>query len=165
MKRIAALAALVVTMLAVPAAAAMASTGASTGGSGPGYGRPGPVQVACQLPDGFRKGPVKVQAYARAYRIHHRKPLPIRIVCPNPYQQVCAPQRLVFGMAAGGSTVTEVSGPVLSPRQQFSYGGGSYTITSVNPGAGSFTVAKDGCPFVNQGTAITDGVGQVSCPA
>jgi hypothetical protein len=165
MKRIAALAALVVTMLAVPAAAALADTGASTGGPGPGYGRPGPVQVACQLPDGFRKGPVKVQAYARAHRIHHRKPLPIRIVCPNPYPKVCGPQQLVFNMAAGSSTVTEVSGPVLSPKQEFSYGGGTYTITSVNPGAGSFTVFKDGWLFVNQGTAITDGVGWLGCSA
>jgi len=164
MKRIAALAALVVTMLAVPAAA-LADTGAGPGGSGPGYGRPGPVQVACQLPGGFRKGPVKLQAYARAYRIHHRKPFPIRIVCPKPYPKACEPQRLVFGMAAGSGTVTEVSGPVLSPEQEFSYGGGSYTITSVNPGGGSFTVSRDGGLFVNQGTAITDGVGWLSCPA
>ena len=53
MKRIAALAALVITMLAVPAAAAMASTS----GSGPGYGQPPRlVQVACPLPRQFHKG-------------------------------------------------------------------------------------------------------------
>jgi len=45
------------------------------------------------------------------------------------------------------------------------YGGGSYTITSVKPGGGSFTVSRDGGLFVNQGTAITDGVGWLSCPA
>src|SRR5690348_2967097 len=48
MKRIAAMAALVITMLAVPATAAMASTGgpgtggSGAGGQGSGYGRPGP---------------------------------------------------------------------------------------------------------------------------
>jgi hypothetical protein len=161
MKRIAALAALVVTMLAVPAAAALADTGASTGGSGPGYGRPGPVQVACG--SGYINGGYRLPACTKRHR--HGLPLPIRIVCPNPYPKVCATQQLVFNVAAGSSTLTEVSGPVLSPKQQFSYGGGTYTITTVDPGGGSFTVAKDGCLFHDQGTAITDGVGQMGCSA
>jgi hypothetical protein len=167
MKRIAALAALVVTMLAVPAAA-LADTGASTGGSGPGYGRPGPIQVACH--PGYVKGQ-RLRAYTQAYLKRHRhgKPVTVRTVCPyipaKPRPAICEPQRLVFDMAAGSSTVAEVSGPVLSPAQQFSYDGSAYTIMSVNPGAGRFTVFKDGWPFVNQGTAITAGVGWLGCPA
>lgn len=165
MKRIAALAALVVTMLAVPAAAALADTGASTGGSGPGYGSPGPVQVAC--PPRLNPGPIRT--YVSAYRIRHRKPVAVRVICPyipaKPHPVGCAPQQVVFNVAAGSSTLTEVSGPVLSPEQQFSYGGGSYTIASVNPGGSSFTVVKDGWLFHDQGPAITDGVGQMSCPA
>jgi hypothetical protein len=167
MKRIAALAALVVTMLAVPAAA-LADTGASTGGSGPGYGRPGPIQVACH-PGYVKEQRLRAltQVYLRRHR--HGKPVIVRVVCPyipaKPRPAACGPQQLVFNMAAGSSTVTEVSGPVLSPRQEFSYGGGTYTITSVNPGAGRFTVFKDGWLFVNQGTAITDGVGWLGCSA
>ncbi len=163
MKRIAALAALVITMLAVPAAAAMASTG----GSGPGYGRPGQVQIACHVPYGFRKAPVKLQAWMKAYRIHHHKPVPVRITCPfipaKPLPKGCQPGKLVFDMAAGSSTLTEVSGPVLAPAQEFSYDGSSYTIMSVNPGADSFTVFKDGWLFVNHDAAITDGVALMGC--
>jgi hypothetical protein len=165
MKRIAALAALVVTMLAVPAAAALADTGASTGGSGPGYGSPGPVQVACH--PRFNHG--HIHAYVSAYRIRHRKTVAVRVVCPyipaKPHPVGCAARQVVFNVAAGSSTLTEVSGPVLSPTRQFSYGGGTYTITSVNPGGGSFTVVKDGWLFHDQGPDIIDGVGQMSCPA
>ena len=131
MKRIAALAALVIAMIAVPAAAAQASTA----DSGPGYGSPGPVQVACHpgYPQGWYKLPVSTRAYLK--RHHHGKPFPI--VCPYipAKPQACQPQQLVFDIAAGSSNVTEVSGPVLSPTQEFSYGGSTYTITSVNPGA------------------------------
>ena len=56
MKRIAVLAALVITMLAVPAAAAMAGTS----GSSPGYGQPPrQIQIACPAPfrlHNFHKG-------------------------------------------------------------------------------------------------------------
>ena len=45
MKRIAALTALVITLLAVPAAAAMATTGGP--GPGPGYAKTGPVHLVC----------------------------------------------------------------------------------------------------------------------
>ena len=161
MKRIAALAAIVITMIAVPAAAAMASTG----DSGPGYGSPGPVQVACH--PGYVNAQYKLPAYTQAYPWHHRHGKPIRTVCPfipaKPYPAGCQPQQLVFSMAAGSSTLTEVSGPVLSPAQAFSYGGSSYTISSVDPGAGSFTVVKGGWPFQNQDRAITDGVGLMGC--
>jgi hypothetical protein len=170
MKRIAALAALVITMLAVPAAAAMASTS----GSGPGYGRPpSPIQVACSFPRQFHRGHFKIaikdRAHLKAYREarRHGKPVPIRIICPNipakPFPKVCRPQVLRFDMAAGSSTLTEVSGPILAPPQEFSYGGNTYTIMSVNPGADSFTVFLNGWGFVNHGAAITDGIGLMGC--
>ena len=170
MKRIAALAALVITMLAVPAAAAMASTS----GSGPGYGQPPrPIQIACPPPFWLHKGhvtiTVKDRAYIQAFLKAHRhgKPVPIRLICPNipprPFPPGCKPQVLRFDMAAGSSTLTEVSGPVLAPPQEFSYQGNTYTIMSVNPGADSFTVFKNGWLFVNNGAAITNGVGLMAC--
>lgn len=172
MKRIAALAALLITMLAVPAATAMASTTDSgPNGGGPGYGRPVPVQVACPLPDRSRTGHVKVyvSAYGKAWVLKHRhgKPVPVRILCPyipaKPLPNGCKPEVLKFDVAAGGSTLTEVSGPVLAPAQEFSYDGSTYTIMSVNPGAGSFTVFRDNFLFVNKGDAITGGVGLMAC--
>jgi hypothetical protein len=170
MKRIAALAALVITLLAVPATAAMAGPS----GSGSGYRQPPRlVQVACLLPYQLRKGHFKFKAYRKAYlraylKAHrHGKPGPIRIVCPyisaKPLPRGCQPQVLRFDMAAGSSTLTEVSGPVLAPPQEFSYDGNTYTIMSVNPGADSFTVFENGWLFVNKGAAITDGIGFMAC--
>jgi len=172
MKRIAALAALVITMLAIPAAAAMAGTG----GSGPGYGQPPrQIQVACPLPRQFHKGhftlriPVKNRAYLKAFLKAHRhgKPVPIRIICPNipakPFPAGCKPQVLRFDMAAGSSTLTEVSGPTLAPAQEYTYDGNTYTIMTVNPGADSFTVFGNGWLFVNSGAAITNGIAFMAC--
>src|SRR6266566_2053858 len=168
MKRIAALAALMITMLAVPATA-MASTGADHGG--PGYGTPRLVQVACPFPSRLRKGHFNVKVYARAYlkarlKAHwHGKP--IRIICPyipaKPLPKGCKPEILRFDMAAGGSTLTEVSGPTLAPTQEFIYHGSTYTIMSINPGADSFTVFVNGFLLVNKGAAITDGIGFMGC--
>ena len=157
MKRIAAMGALVITMLAVPAAGAMASTG----GTGAGYTGPRTLQVACPLI--HRKG------HVRAWRLRHRhgRPVPVRVVCPyipaKPVPKGCRPEVLRFDMAAGSSTLTEVSGPVLAPTQEFSYDGATYTIMSVNPGADSFTVFRDGFLFVNKEAAITDGTGFMAC--
>jgi hypothetical protein len=184
MKRIAALAALMITMLAVPTAA-MASTGGSAPGyggpgyggpgyggpgyGGPGYGRPGPVQVACRLPYRFHQGQIKIAAGETAYRISHRhgEPVQPRFVCPDipakPFPGGCQQQVLAFDMAPGSSTLTEVSGPVLAPPQEFTYDGNSYTIVSVNPGADSFTVFHNGGRFVNNGAAITNGSGFMAC--
>jgi hypothetical protein len=172
MKRIAALAALVITMLAVPAATAMAGPR----GSGSGYGQPPRlVQVICPFPYQLRKGHVHVKAYAKfpayakAYRLAHRhgKPVRIRLVCPRipakPLPKGCRSQVLRFDVAAGSSTLTEVSGPVLAPPMEFSYDGNTYTIMSVNPGADSFTVFLNGWLFVNKGAAITNGVGFMAC--
>jgi len=113
MKRIAAMAALVITMLAVPATAAMASTG------GPGTGGSG----AAALPAGGAE-----VRHGRREQHAHRGP-----------------------------------GPDPGPAQELSYDGDTYTIMSVNPGADSFTVFKDGFLFVNKGTAITGGTGVMCC--
>jgi hypothetical protein len=154
MKRIAALTALAITLLAVPATAAMASTS----GSGPGYAKPRPVQLVCP----------RVHRVHRGYVIRHHKRIParIRIACPIPVKPLprgCLPRVLRFDMAAGGSTLTEVSGPTLAPAQEFSYHGSTYTIMSVNPGANSFTVFRDGFLFVNKGAAITSGTALMCC--
>ena len=152
MKRIAALTALAFTLLAVPATAAMASTS----GSGSGYTQPKPVQLLCP----------QVHHFPRAYVIRHHKRIPIQIVCPirvKPLPRGCLPRVLRFDMAAGGSTLTEISGPILVPTQEFSYDGSTYTIMSVNPGANSFTAFRDGFLFVNKGAAITSGTALMCC--
>jgi hypothetical protein len=157
---------------------------AGTSGSGPGYGQPPrPIQIACPPPFWLHKGhkghkgqvtiTIKGKAYlkARAYLLKHRhgKPVPIRLICPNitakPFPAGCKPQILRFDMAAGSHTLTEVSGPVLAPPQEFTYQGNTYTIMSVNPGADSFTVLRNGWLFVNNGAAITDGIGFMACAA
>jgi hypothetical protein len=66
-------------------------------------------------------------------------------------------------VAPGSSTLTEVSGPVLAPPEEFRYDGQIYTIMTVNPGAGSFTVFRDGVLFVNHGPAITRAIGFMAC--
>jgi len=158
MKRIAALTALVITLLAVPAAAAMATTGGP--GSGPGYAKPGPVQLVCP----------RIHRFPRVYLTRHHKRIPvrfrIRIACPlrgKPFPRPCLSGVLRFDMAAGGRTLTEVSGPTLAPAQEFSYDGSTYTIMSVNPGANSFTVFRDGFLFVNSGAAITNAIAIMAC--
>ena len=156
MKRIAALTALVITLLAVPAAAAMATTG----GHGSGYAKTTPVQLVC----------ARIHHFPRVYVIRHHKRIPvrirIRIACPlrgKPFPRPCPSGVLRFDMAPGGSTLTEVSGPTLAPAQEFSYDGSTYTIMSVNPGANSFTVFRDGFLFVNKGAAITNGIALMAC--
>ena len=156
MKRVAALTALAFTLLAVPATAAMASTS----GSGSGYTQPMPVQLVC----------ARIHHVPRVYVIRHHKRIPvrirIRIACPlrgKPFPRLCLSGVLRFDMAAGGRTLTEVSGPILAPAQEFSYDGSTYTIMSVNPGANSFTVFRDGFLFVNSGAAITNAIALMAC--
>ena len=121
--------------------------------------------MAC--PIGHHKG------WTWVYRLRHRhgKHVWVRVACPPiPAKPVpgkpapsCRPEVLKFDMASDSSTLTEVSGPILAPTQEFSYDGDTYTIMSVNPGANSFTVFKDGFLFVNKGTAITSGTGVMCC--
>lgn len=68
---------------------AIALASTVSSGSGPG---PGQVQIACALPHG-------------------------KYACPIP--RGCPPRPLVFDMASGSSTLTEVSGPVLAPPEEF----------------------------------------------
>ena len=99
-------------------------------------------------------------------RHHKRIPVRIRIACPlrgKPFPRPCLSGVLRFDMAPGGSTLTGVSGPTLAPAQEFNYDGSTYTIMSVNPGANSFTVFRDGFLFVNKGAAITNAIALMAC--
>ena len=193
MKRMAALAALLLALLAIPAAA-MASSGSGTGSvsGGPAYGPPRTIQAACpfalRLAKGHHKGQVMVRG--RTVRVNgkippkilvqllrhgkkgrvtvvfrHGKKGRVTLVCPfPPGPPFCLGPVLRFDMASGSSTLTEVSGPTLSPTQTFVYDGNTYTIMSVNPGADSFTVFLNGIMlFVNHGAAITNGTGFMPC--
>jgi len=193
MKRMAALAALLLALLAIPAAA-MASSGTGTGSVsvGPGYAPPRAAQAACtfdlRLAKGHPKGQVVVRGrttwvkgkippkilvqllrHGKKGRVtvvfrHGKKGL-VTIVCPfPPGPPFCLGPVLRFDMASGSSTLTEVSGPTLSPTQTFVYDGNSYTIMSVNPGADSFTVFLNGIMlFTNHGAAIANGTGFMPC--
>jgi hypothetical protein len=163
MKRIAALAALMITMLAVPTAAM-----ASTGSSGPGHGSPVPVRVTCPVTFRERPGTLRVvHLNGHAKRHRHGRPVQVRLVCPfpppRPFPAGCRPQLLTFSVPSGSSTFTEVSGPVLAPPEEFTYDGSTYTIMSVDPGADSFTVFLDGHLFVNEGAAITAATAVMAC--
>jgi hypothetical protein len=154
MKCASALAAMTVIVLGTPAIA-LASTIAP--GSGPGG--PGQVRIACPPPPAKHVRPRPVSVRVRVKR--HGMPPRGRLACPFP--EGCPPLALTFDMAPGSSTLTEVSGPVLAPPEEFSYHGQIYTIMTVNPGAGSFTVFRDGTLFVNHGPAITRATGFMVC--
>ena len=171
MKRIAAMAALVITVLAVPATAAMASTG-GPGGGGSGAGGPGArLRQAGAHPGGVPpsapQGPfldVPAAPPARQARAGSRR-LPV-----HPGQ--AGPGQAGPALPAGGAEVRHGRreqhahrgpGPDPGPAQELSYDGDTYTIMSVNPGADSFTVFKDGFLFVNKETAITGGTGVMCC--
>ena len=167
MKRIAALAAVIIGLLAIPTAA-MASTGSSGGpGSGSGYGTTVQLQPGeCRV--GF-------------HRVHHHHakryfewwqngreyttvycPFPKEIPLPPPDR--CRLQTLTFSVAAHSSALTEVSGPQLYPAEQFIYDGNTYTIMSVNPGADQFTAFVNNLLFTNNsGAAITNATGAIAC--
>jgi hypothetical protein len=163
-KRIAAVAALIVTMLAVPAAA-MASTG--------GTDRPGPGQSVCPPPYLLHHRPHIRHLNRYRYRHHHPKR---HLVCSvsvpfqPPQSQNCPSgyaygqvQSLTFSVASGSSTVYEDSGPTLAPAEEFTYDGNTYTIWTVNPGADSFTMSANGSLYVNGGPDITDATGNLVC--
>jgi hypothetical protein len=183
---VSALAAMTVIVLGTPAIAL-----ASSIGSGPGAGQPVQVPLACPRPPLGRPPHVKLlpprflhlKPPGRGVRIRLLCRLPkgcpppvaVRLVCrPGkgcppaslslvcPVPKACPPAALKFDMASDSSTLTEVSGPVLAPPEQFQYDGQTYTIMTVNPGAGSFTVFRDNVLFVNNGPAITNAVGYMA---
>jgi hypothetical protein len=157
-----ALAAMTVIVFGTPAIAL-----AGTVGSGPGPGGPVRVQVVCPRLPGKHVRLVRPLPPGKQVKIQRIKlgGLPprarLRLACPLP--KACPPGILSFDLAPGSSTLTEVAGPVLAPTQEFSYQGQLYTIMSVNPGADSFTVFRDGVLFVNGGPAITRGIGIMAC--
>jgi|HubBroStandDraft_6_1064221.scaffolds.fasta_scaffold89245_2 hypothetical protein len=166
MKRIAALAAVTIGLLAIPAAA-MAST--ITPGDPPGADYTSNVQVQ------------PIQCYVGWQKVHHHSkryfdwwqdgreftalacPFPKQVSLPAPNQ--CQGQLLTFSVAPDSSVMTEVSGPQLSPTEQFIYDGNVYTIMSINPGADQFTAFVNNVLFsTNDSTAITNATGIViSC--
>jgi hypothetical protein len=161
MKRIAALAAVMIGLLALPAAAM-----ASTTGSGPGPGTtvsalPGGCHIRVY---GAHRHP-KRQVVARLKLKHAKRG---KIACarlrqfPLPAKQ-CLPQTLTFSVASGSSTMTEVSGPQLAPAEEFTSDGTTYTIMTVNPGASQFTAFVNNFLFTNQGAAITNATGVLAC--
>jgi hypothetical protein len=187
-KCVSALAAMTVIALGTPAIAL-----ASSIGSGPGAGQPVQVLLACPRPPHGRPPHVKLlpprflhlKPPGKGVRIRLLcrfpkgcpPPVAVRLACrpgtgcPPPVAvrlacrpgTGCPPAALKFDMASDSSTMTEVSGPVLAPPEQFQYDGQTYTIMSVNPGAGSFTVFRDNVLFVNNGLAITNAVGYMAC--
>jgi hypothetical protein len=169
MKRIAALAAVMIGLLAIPTAA-MASTGGS-GGWGPGGGSGTTSYVQ---PDkcyyGFGRAHHHVRKYFewwqqgrehRTYACPFPQQVPVPLPAPAPQQ--CQTQAVVFSVAAGSSTLTEVSGPQLSPTEEFTYDGSTYTVMTVNPGAGQFTAFVNNALFTNSGAAITNATGALCC--
>jgi hypothetical protein len=166
MKRIAALAAVMFGLLAIPTAA-MASTG-SSGGYGPGgYGTTSSVQpYTCYY--GFHRVHHGYQRYFDWWR-HGREfravtcPFPTQVPLPQPLPNQCQSQTLTFSVAAGSSELTEVSGPQLSAAEQFTYDGSTYTVMSVNAGAAQFTAFVNNALFTNGGATITDATGVMCC--
>ena len=174
MKRIAALAALMLALLAIPSAAV-----ASSGSSGSGLGPPRTIQVVCPLPFRLIKGHHEFRIVAKGKLIRISAKLPTKVILrllrhgrkervtlgcrflPGP--PFCRGPVIRFDMASGSSTLTELSGPILSPPEEFFYDGNTYTIMSVNPGADSFTVFLNGLLFVNHGAPITNGAGLMAC--
>jgi hypothetical protein len=165
MKRIAALAAVMFGLLAIPTAA-MASTG-DPGGSGSGYGTTVSVQPAeCYY--GFHRVHRHFRKYFDWWR-HGREyttvycPFPQQVPLPGPQPNPCQGQTLSFSVAAGSSVMTEVSGPQLSPAEQFTYDGSTYTVMTVNPGADQFTAWVNNFKYTNSGAAITDATAVMAC--
>ena len=174
MKRIAALAAVMFGLLAIPTAA-LAST-SSPGDGGPGYGSGYGTTLSGQPYEclfGFHKvhhhhGYRKYFDWWRYGREYTAAYCPFQQEVPlyQPQSQQCQTdgQALIFSVAAGSSQMTEISGPQLSPTQEFTYDGNTYTVMTVNPGADQFTAFVNNFLFTNGGPAITDASGvMVAC--
>jgi hypothetical protein len=145
-KRIAAVAALIVALLAVPAAA-MAST--STSGSG----HAGQSQFYCP------PNPFQYRHHNRHNRRHHRHHRHHQFAfnnCnfpPPAPSGICNGASFTFSWVSGASGLYEISGPALYTGEQFSYNGSIYTIVLANTAAGSMELNA-----VNYGPTIFSGV-------
>jgi hypothetical protein len=158
------LAAVMIGLLAIPTAA-MASTG-SSGDSGSGYGTIVSVQPdVCYY--GFHRVHHHYKRYFDWWR-HGREyqalvcPFPRKLPQPQP-QRCLSSQTLTFSVAAKSSVMTEVSGPQLSPTEEFVYDGNTYTVMTVNPGADQFTAFVNNFLFTNNGAAVTNATGAIVC--
>ena len=187
MKRIAALAAVMFGLLAIPTAALASTSSPGDGGPGYGYGN----DYGNDYGNGYGYGSgygttvygQPYECYYGFHRVHHgyhkyfdwwrhgRKftaaycPFQQQVPLGDSQSQQCQTQgqALVFSVAAGSSQLTEVSGPQLSPTQEFSYDGSTYTVMTVNPGADQFTAFVNNALFTS-GSAITDASGvMVAC--
>jgi len=158
MKRIAALSAVIIGLLAIPTAA-LASTTSTTS---PRSAQPR-CTVVLQRVHHHPHPYIKARRHLRGHRT---------LVCPFP-RQVPLPQHcplpqyfpartVTFGVAAGSSVMTEVSGPQLSPTEEFVYDGTTYTVMTVNPGAGQFTAFANNHLFTSP-AAITRARGTLIC--
>ena len=153
MKRIAAVAALIVAMLALPAAAAMAST------STPASGHAGHSQFYCQPNPFLFQHRHHNRDHNRRHRRHHRFDQFAFNNCnfpPPAPSGVCTGASFTFSWVSGASGIYEISGPALYTGEQFSYNGGVYTIVLANTLAGSMEVNA-----VNFGPTIFSAVGNL----
>ncbi len=152
MKRIAAVAALIVAMLALPAAAAMAST--STSGSGSGHvGQ----SLYCQ------PNPFQHRHHNRHHNRHHGRHHGHHghhqfNNCNSPYplppSGFCNGASFTFSWGTGFNNLYELSGPALSSGEQFSFDGSLYTIVNANPTASSYELNT-----INFGPTVFVGTG------
>jgi hypothetical protein len=153
-KRIAAVAALIVAMLAVPAAAM-----AGTSSPGSGSGQPGQYQF-CQ-PNAFHHQHSRHHKHHRKHhRRHHKHHRRHHAAFGNCYFPPPAPSgscqgaSFTFSWGSGLSSLYEISGPALYTGEQFSYDGNVYTIVLANTVAGSMELdAVNYGPPIFQGTA------------
>jgi hypothetical protein len=172
MKRLAAISATTIALLAIPATA-MASTGGNpwTGNSG------GPAPAGCPLPvgvsvsssgsgqssgqasgqsSGQASGPVtggvhRVKHHGRCLWRHH----------PQAPVQVCDSGPATFNMPPSTGVFTENSGPDLYSGEQFAYNGTTYTVATVSGAV--FTLDLNGSRYVNSAFSVVDGSATVTC--
>ena len=153
MKRIAVMAALIVAMLAVPAAAM-----AATASSGSGSGHPGQGQFCPNNPF-FQHRHHHFRHHFRDHGRHHRHHnfnncFPF--FPPVPPAGSCTGPSFIFTWAHNSNSFFEESGPTLAAGEQFSFDGNIFTIGTANPAAGSYTLTT-----VNNGPSIIFGVANV----
>jgi hypothetical protein len=149
-KRIAAVAALIVALLAVPAAA-MASTGSA------GSNHPGPWGPSFCGAGQFHHGHFRGR-HGNHHNRHHGRHHQFSncFFPPAPPSGLCNGATFTFSWGHGASSLFEESGPTLYSGESFSFNGSIYTIGTANPTAGSMTLT-----VVNYGPSIFYGVGTI----